>query len=168
MIKFIISASVSSLFFGLFGVNWDSVDEKIELEFPSVEFVSTETLMKNYSSNESDFPIIIDVREQDEFRVSHLREALNLQAAASISQLYQDTDTAIVVYCSVGYRSAGVAEELRQLGYTNVLNLRHSIFEWANRGYPMVNAVGETEKAHPFNKAWGKLLDNPLHSYSPP
>lgn len=164
MSKLIVAASISSFLFGLFGVDWDSVDKKIDREFPAVEFVSTAALVQKYQGDESALPLIIDVRELEEYQVSHLQGALNLKTGDSISQLVQDKDTAIVVYCSVGYRSAGVAEELRQLGYTNVLNLRHSIFEWANEGYPMVSGAGETEKAHPFNSAWGALLDKPLHS----
>ena len=168
MSKLIVAASISSFLFGLFGVDWESVDKKIDREYPNIEFVSTVTLAQEYQSGDSGLPLIIDVREQEEFQVSHLQNALNLKTGDSISQLYPDKDTAIVVYCSVGYRSAGVAEELQQLGYTNVLNLRHSIFEWANEGYPLVNSLGETEKAHPFNSAWGALLDKPLRSYDLP
>ena len=168
MIKLIISAALSSFLFGLFGVNWDSVDKEIDQEFPNIEFVSTAELIRQYQNKDADFPLIIDVREQEEFQVSHLQEALNLKTGDSISELYPNKNMPIVVYCSVGYRSAGVAEELQQLGYTNVLNLRHSIFEWANKGYPMVSGAGETEKAHLFNAAWGALLDEPLHSYSAP
>ncbi|PCJ23226.1 MAG: sulfurtransferase [SAR86 cluster bacterium] len=168
MIQLIVTASIFSFISGFFGVNWSAVDEKIELEFPRVEFVSTAVLIQQYQDLDSGFPLIIDVREQDEFRVSHLQNALNLETADSVARLYEDKDTPIIVYCSVGYRSARVAEGLSQLGYTNVLNLHHSIFEWANKGYPMVNNDGETKKAHPFNRAWGALLDEPLRSYSIP
>lgn len=168
MIKLIAAASLSSILFGLFGVDWESVDKKIEREFPAIEFVSTAALVQTYQREAADLPLIIDVREQEEFQVSHLQDALNLRSGDSISRLYQDRATPIVVYCSVGYRSAAVAEELRQLGYSNVLNLRHSIFEWANAGYPLVNDAGETDKAHPFNAAWGALLAKPLRAYDLP
>lgn len=169
----IVSASVSSFFFGLFGVNWESVDEKIEREFPGVEFVSSDTLIRQYGESgqtpveDSRLPIIIDVREAEEFRVSHLQYALNLKTGQSVAQVITDKDTAIIVYCSVGYRSAGVAAELESLGYTRVLNLRHSIFEWASKDYPMINQTGDTDKVHPFSRAWGALVEQSLHSYSP-
>lgn len=168
MIKLIAAASISSFLFGLFGVNWESVDNRIDREYPNIEFVSSSDLIQQYQASDQIHTLIIDVREQEEFQVSHLQNALNLKTGDAITQLYQDKDTPIVVYCSVGYRSAGVAEELRQMGYTDVRNLRHSIFEWANKGYPMVNGAGETEKAHPFNTAWGALLDKPLRSYLSP
>jgi 3-mercaptopyruvate sulfurtransferase SseA len=70
-----------------------------------------------------------------------------------------------VVYCSVGYRSAIVAAQLQALGYSNVLNLRHSIFEWAEKGYPLLNEAGDTNKVHPYNRAWGALIDASYHFY---
>jgi rhodanese-related sulfurtransferase len=109
------------------------------------------------------------VRESDEFRVSRLDDALNLESADAISDLIAQRglskDTEIIVYCSVGYRSASVAADLQARGFTKVLNLEHSLFEWANKGYPMTSASGSTDKVHPFNKAWSVLVDDSLHAY---
>ncbi|MBL4821350.1 MAG: rhodanese-like domain-containing protein [Gammaproteobacteria bacterium] len=164
MSKLVISATITSFFFGLFGVDWGAVDQKIENEFPQVSFVSTTELNQLYRSGES-LPVIIDVREEEEFQVSHLEQALNIKTGIEAAQQIPDKNAEIIVYCSVGYRSANVAAQLESLGYTKVRNLRHSIFEWANKGYPMSNAGGDTAKAHPFNRAWGKLLNQNLHQY---
>lgn len=169
MFNLIVAASISSFFFGLFGVSWESVDEKIEREFPAVQAVSTEVLLRRYESLSGNLPVIIDVREGDEFRVSHLDDALNLESADAIADLIArrglGKDAEIVVYCSVGYRSAAVAADLQERGFTQVLNLEHSLFEWANLGYPMINASGSTDKVHPFNRAWSVLVDDSLHAY---
>lgn len=169
MLKLIVSASLSSFFFGLFGVNWDSVDAKIEREFPAVQSVSTDSLHSRYGESGAELPLIIDVRELDEYRISHLDGAVNLETAAAIAELVEGRglakDTEIVVYCSVGYRSAAVATQLQEQGYTEVLNLQHSIFEWANKGYPLSSPTGPTDKVHPFNRAWGVLVDDTLHAY---
>lgn len=169
MLKLIAAASVSSFFFGLFGVSWESVDEKIEREFPAVQAVSTDMLLMRYGAMDDSLPLVIDVREIDEFRVSHLDAALNLESADAISAMLTQRglskDTEIIVYCSVGYRSASVAADLQKLGFTQVLNLEHSLFEWANKGYPMRNASGSTDKVHPFNRAWSVLVDDSLHAY---
>lgn len=169
MIKLIAAASVSSFFFGLFGVSWESVDEKIEREFPGVQTVSTDALLTRYATADAKLPIIIDVREDGEFRVSHLDDALHLESAEAISDVITERglskDTEIIVYCSVGYRSASVAADLQERGFTQVLNLEHSLFEWANKGYPMTSASGSTNKVHPFNKAWSVLVDESLHAY---
>ena len=169
MIKLIAAASVSSFFFGLFGVSWKSVDEKIEREFPGVQTVSTDVLLMRYEAADATLPIIIDVREIGEFRVSHLNEALHLESAEAIFDAIADRglskDTEIILYCSVGYRSASVAADLKERGFTQVLNLEHSLFEWANKGYPMTSSSGSTDKVHPFNKAWSVLVDEALHAY---
>ncbi len=169
MLKLVISASISSFFLGLFGVNWESVDEKIEREFPGVDYISTNELLGHYGEPVSSLPIIIDVRAPEEFAISHLQRALNLETEDSIAEWLATNglskDAAIIVYCSVGYRSAAVAQQLQQMGFTRVRNLKHSIFEWANKAYPMINASGETDKVHPFNRAWSVLLDESLHAY---
>jgi rhodanese-related sulfurtransferase len=159
------STCVTMFLFGLFGISWDKIDEAISRDYPSVKFISTDELSSLQHNSDSEFPLLIDVRDPAEFRVSHLQDAINLVSARLIAERVVDKNTELVVYCSVGYRSAGVAQELETMGYTSVKNLRHSIFEWANKHYPMVNENGITTKVHPFNRTWGKLLDESLHAY---
>lgn len=158
-------AYISFFFFGLFGMSWDKVDEAIAKNYPEIASISTDELNSLYHDPSSQLPLIIDVREQAEFKVSHLQGAINLNNAKLIAEQVADKNVELIVYCSVGYRSSGLAQELAAMGYTRVRNLRHSIFEWANKHYPMVNENGITNKAHPFNKTWGKLLDESLHAY---
>ena len=169
MLNFIAAASISSFFFGLFGVSWESVDDKIRREFPSVKSVSTDQLRSRYEEAGEILPLVIDVREVDEFGVSHLGDALNLETAQAIVNMVAQRglgkETEIVVYCSVGYRSAVVAADLQELGFTRVFNLEHSLFDWANKGYPMIDSNGSTDKVHPFNRAWSVLVDDSLHAY---
>ena len=169
MFKLIAASSVSSFFFGLFGVSWESVDAKIQSEFPGVQSVSTDVLFAWYEASDFKRPIIIDVRKDPEFRVSHLDGALHLESAEAISSAIAERglgkDTEIIVYCSVGYRSASVAANLQARGFTKVLNLEHSLFEWAQKGYPMTGGSGSTDKVHPFNRAWSILVDDSLHAY---
>lgn len=168
MLKFLITASLTSFLFGLFGVSWDDVDGKISEAYPTVVALTSSELLTDLAPTATDQPLLIDVREPAEFEVSHLRKAMNLTSAAAIAERIPDRDAAIVVYCSVGYRSAGVAAELEALGYRRVRNLHHSLFEWANLGLPMVNSAGEdTPLVHPFNRAWGALVDSDLRSYTP-
>ena len=164
MFKILVSASLSSFLFGLFGVSWDSVDQKIDSKYPRVNFISTEELRSNQQS-EAPLLHVFDVRGSEEFAVSHLSGALNYSESSSIAGLFANKNTEIIVYCSVGYRSAAVADELAVLGFTNVRNLKHSIFEWAEKGYPLVNSEGVVQSVHPYNRAWGALIDESLHQY---
>ena len=166
MLKANLMLGLTYMLLGFFGISWGSVDKKIDREFPDVEFISTDELAAQQQTGNS--PVIIDVREQEEFVVSHLQSALNLESGAAVAEQFPDKQTPIVVYCSVGYRSAAVADELTTLGYTNVRNLRHSIFAWADQGLPLINAKGSTDKVHPFNRIWGRLVDKDLHDYEAP
>ena len=46
-------------------------------------------------------------------------------------------NTKIVTYCSVGYRSERIGEKLMKQGFTDVSNLKGSLFKWANQGYEL-------------------------------
>ena len=154
-----------SSFLSLFGVSWDSIDKKIDDEFPDISFIEGEELQ--VIANDDDRPVIIDVREAKEFAVSHLTDALHIESALAIAQALPDKETPIVVYCSVGYRSAGVAAELESLGYSSARNLRHSIFAWAEQQRPLTDGQGSTTSVHPYNRIWGSLVSRSLHAYEP-
>lgn len=115
------------------------------------------------SSHQGDF-IFLDARELEEYRVSHIKDAkylgYNKIDRDLISQL--DKSTKIVVYCSVGYRSEKITEQLRKEGFEQVYNLYGSIFEWSNRDLPLYNSDGQlTDSIHTYNRAWSKWVDNP-------
>ena len=65
-------------------------------------------------------------------------------------------------YCSVGYRSSRLAEELRARGFENVFNLEGSLFQWANEGRPLYRGEERVDQAHPYDEEWGQLLDRRL------
>lgn len=125
----------------------------------NVPYMSVETL----SLPNSD-AILLDARELEEFKVSHLKNSLfvsynNFDLKKTLSKLPKDKNTKIVVYCSLGIRSETVAYKLIQAGYTNVYNLYGGIFEWKNKGFQIVDTLGNpTEKIHAFSKSWGKWL----------
>ena len=116
--------------------------------------------------------ILLDTRESEEFEISHLENALwighdqfNMERFLN---LYPDKDAPLVVYCSIGVRSEDIGEKLQEAGYTNVQNLYGGIFEWKNKGYPVVDIKKEkTEKVHAYSKYWGRLLTNAEKVYSP-
>lgn len=104
--------------------------------------------------------VFLDAREPEEFSVSHIRNAryigykdLNLDVIKDLPK-----DTAIIVYCSVGYRSQKVTEKLLEAGFTNVHNLYGGIFEWVNSGRPVVDQKGVTQRVHAYSRSWSKWL----------
>jgi 3-mercaptopyruvate sulfurtransferase SseA len=73
-----------------------------------------------------------------------------------------DKSTPILLYCSIGYRSEKVGEKILKMGFKDVTNLYGSIFAWANAGYELKNAKGETtNQIHTYNNEWAKWILNP-------
>ncbi len=106
--------------------------------------------------------LILDARTEAEYTVSHLAGAqrVDITSDAAIATLLKtdSKDKQVVVYCSVGYRSAKVAQQLQQSGFQNSFNLEGGLFRWANEGRPIVHAEQPTQLVHPYNKWWGLLL----------
>lgn len=133
-------------------------DKKVEQTINhTVDIISPEDL-----SRIKDHTYIIDTREQVEYDVSHIPGA----HFGGYNQFKIDTfanlpkDTIIVVYCSIGYRSEKIGEQLEKAGFTNVYNLYGSLFEWANQSYPLENKIGEsTKQVHTYSKNWSKWVD---------
>ena len=87
--------------------------------------------------------VLIDVRENDEFRAGHLPGARGIGRGIleyHIAEEVPDTETEIVLYCRGGNRSALAADSLQSMGYTNVLSLRGGWKEWtADPARPVSN-----------------------------
>lgn len=147
---------------------WSTVKRQIHKELPKVRHISGDELSARLESAERS-PLVLDVRQLEEYEVSHLRGAIHVEpgAAEPLAGMDIDRHMPIVTYCSVGYRSAQLAHRLEELGFTDVANLEGSIFEWANRGRPVVRDGVEVRQVHPYNRRWGRLLDAELHAYAP-
>lgn len=112
--------------------------------------------------------VYIDAREQQEYKVSHIKDAVWVG--------YDDFDIArmddvpkdkkVIVYCSVGKRSEDVTEKLVNAGYEDVANLYGGIFEWVNQGEPVYKDGEETSRVHAYSKTWGIWLKDGEKVYS--
>ena len=104
---------------------------------------------------------IVDARELREFQVSHLQSAIHLGTKEfdlkGVDKLISK-DKECVVYCSVGYRSGALAEQLIQQGY-EAYNLRGGIFAWMNRGQLVYDEKEQvTKRIYGYNEKWSKWL----------
>ena len=89
---------------------------------------------------ESGDPVIVDVREQDEWDEGRIPGAVHVPRGhleSRIEAVAPDHDRAIVVYCSVGNRSAFAAKTLEELGYTDVVSLSGGFTDWKRNGFPV-------------------------------
>ncbi len=105
--------------------------------------------------------MILDTRAPEEYQISHLPGALHVGFEAFDVDQLEDVprDQEIVVYCTVGYRSERIGEQLQQAGFKQVKNLYGGIFAWKNRDLEVVNPEGQpTDKVHTYNALWSVWL----------
>ena len=114
------------------------------------------------SMQNEDF-LLLDTRENEEYEVSHIKDAL-LVGYDEFDISLIDTvffDKKIVVYCSVGYRSSKIAYKLYERGFKNVYNLYGGIFKWVNEGRIIVSGKEKTLNLHAYDQDWGRYITNP-------
>lgn len=142
------------------GWQWDTVKSEIHREHPDLIQLATRELAGWLANPREPAPLLLDVRTQAEFDVSHLPAAhrVSPDAQPSSVELPLARDVPIISYCSVGLRSAEFAERLRAAGYTRVYLLDGSIFKWANEDRALASAHGAATTVHPQNKTWEHLL----------
>lgn len=146
-------------------VSLEALKTELHARYPDVRTLTTEDLRRWQADAARSQPIVLDVRSREEYAVSRLPGAVPApDASAAIRALAgRAKDAPVVVYCSVGYRSAVLARTLGRRGYTNVANLDGSLFEWANRGFPLEPAR-VPPAVHPYDRQWGRYLDSALWS----
>ena len=89
-------------------------------------------------------PILIDVREQNEWDAGYLRGATHAPKGTisfAIGNIAPDRSAPILLYCAGGVRSAAAAETLAGLGYTNLRSLAGGINGWSAAGLPVVETT---------------------------
>ncbi|NQS92046.1 MAG: rhodanese-like domain-containing protein [Chloroflexi bacterium] len=59
------------------------------------------------------------------------------QIDQELSQLPEDKNSKIVVYCRSGSMSSVAAEKLVSLGYTNIINLERGFHAWEEAGFSL-------------------------------
>jgi len=70
--------------------------------------------------------LLVDTREESEWAAGHVAGAVHLGKGIierDIESKVPDKDTKLVLYCGGGFRSALVADNLRQMGYTQAISL---------------------------------------------
>lgn len=88
-------------------------------------------------SRSKPLPVIIDVREADEYAQGHIAGAKLLSRGTleqKADQLIPDFSTPLVVYCSRGERAPSVAEDLLRMGYQDVRSLKGGLQNWLESG----------------------------------
>lgn len=118
------------------------------------------TLKPTQINKLSDYQVL-DAREQKEFEVSHLPEALwvgyDTFTFTSVGKLKKDQP--VLIYCTVGARSQEIGKRLQAAGFSKVYNLYGGILQWANDGRELISQGKPTTRVHTYSKSWGIWLN---------
>lgn len=84
--------------------------------------------------------IVLDVREDSEYRSGHIINALHMplgRVQEQAGELEKHKDKPIIVGCRSGQRSARACGMLKKAGFDNVYNLSGGVLAWQNAGLPL-------------------------------
>tara|TARA_B100001173_G_scaffold288243_1_gene277218 strand:+ start:443 stop:817 length:375 start_codon:yes stop_codon:yes gene_type:complete len=95
--------------------------------------------VKAMLDKEEDFSLV-DVREDREWIQGHIVGASHLGKGVierDIGNVIVNKDELIVLYCQGGFRSALAGENLKKMGYKNVLSMSGGFSDWLNNNFPI-------------------------------
>uniref|UniRef100_UPI00398F85ED tRNA uridine(34) hydroxylase-like isoform X1 n=2 Tax=Pristiophorus japonicus TaxID=55135 RepID=UPI00398F85ED len=149
----------------------------VRKSFQSVQVVSSAALEQRLAQNR-DQMLLLDTRSAAEYEVSHLEGAVRIDPETTdMEHVVKElglTDCAggrdVVCYCTVGYRSSGVAQKLGEFlaseagqglcGPPKVYNLEGGLVKWANERKAIVDSQNQpTSLVHPYSAVWAPLLE---------
>jgi len=87
----------------------------------------------------ADSAMMIDVRENFEFRGKKIHDAVNIPSSGNL-EYASDTlskNLSLFFYCTTGYRSRRVAEFFYDQGFGDLYNLEGGITAWKKDGFPV-------------------------------
>ena len=141
-------------------------EHKLERQFP-VPQIDTDSLAALLASGQGKL-LLFDTRSPREYRTSRIEGALQVdwnideaQFSRRFGEMVRGRD--VVFYCSIGYRSSALLQELSayldSAGVLRAANLRGGIFGWYNEGRTVVDSLGSpTDSIHPYDEEWGRLV----------
>lgn len=140
----------------------------VRLAARGVDTVTPDQLLQQIHEGQS--ISLLDARTETEYAVSHIPGARRIDPRDPDLQALDGAEAApIVIYCSVGWRSARVARLLTARGFRSVRSLEGGLFEWANRRGPLVDDRGyATTVVHPYGFPAFLLLKRALRARGAP
>lgn len=143
----------------------DEIQQDIEDQYQNISHIDGNHVL----TMKSEKTIIFDVRQQAEFDVSHLKNAIRIPPNINNKDFMntfgdQVEGKNVIFYCSVGGRSSFLASRLKpsllKQGAKNIYNLKGGIFQWRNQQRTLIQNELPTQYIHPFNPLWGLLIED--------
>jgi sulfur-carrier protein adenylyltransferase/sulfurtransferase len=117
--------------------NFQEIMAEARKEIPEVSAQQVNELLKNNGKS----PILLDVRESDEWRQGHLEGALPLPRGfleIKVESAIPDKNSPVIAYCAGGTRSLLAAKVMKEMGYQNVSSMAGGYGAWKNGGFKWV------------------------------
>ncbi|MHA2116977.1 MAG: rhodanese-like domain-containing protein, partial [Candidatus Thorarchaeota archaeon] len=91
-------------------------------------------------NNNTDYPdlLVLDVRNQWEYDISHLHDSLLIplgELESRLDEIQSYNETEIIVYCRTGVRSQEGSDILVANNFTMIFNMLGGITAWIDAGY---------------------------------
>jgi rhodanese-related sulfurtransferase len=149
----------------------EQIEKSLE-EGSSIRHVDVENILSSLNKH-SDNTYLFDVRDPDEYAVSHLAGAIRLDPESdpgdfleTYGYLLEQGD--VIFYCAVGTRSTELAQLIADLiddqashaefSAAAPANMKGGIFHWHNDSLPLVDTEGSTDFVHPYSWFQKRLL----------
>ncbi len=126
----------------------EALYRRYKRSFPETPEVTVDELLAMRGREET---VIVDGREGAEREVSMIPGAISLEEFER--GIDEHKDRAVVVYCTIGYRSGLVTKSLHERGL-RAYNLRGGILAWLDAGQEVADAEGETRRVHVYGSKW--------------
>src|SRR5210317_224859 len=126
---------------------WSDVKSKQEISAEAkskAPHISSQQLAE-YLSEKEDI-VLLDIRTEAEYEAGHIQGAQWFPRGKLeyyIQERIKNADSKIVLYCRTGGRSALATLTLKDMGYTNVVDLEGGFKEWVAEGNTFFNLHGE-------------------------
>ena len=126
---------------------WSDIKSKQEISSEAkakAPHISSQQLA-GYQLADEEF-VLLDIRTEAEYEAGHIQGARWFPRGKLeyyIQETIKDPNSKVVLYCRTGGRSALAALTLKDMGYTNVVDLEGGFKEWVAGGNTFYNLHGE-------------------------
>ncbi len=130
---------------GFAAENWpDSVDQYVAQVRKTIDT----TEMDGYLAvvNNPNGALLVDVREETEFKAGHVPGTVNVSRGRLEFRIWKplgypgkvEMNRKIYVQCATGGRATLAAKQLKDIGFTNVTAVVMELADWQKKGHPFV------------------------------
>ena len=128
------------LFIALMVVTFLLLQELFESALRKFEMISPILVVAKMNNED---PVILDVREANEFKTGHIEGAINTPLSnfdKELEKLSKFKNKALIVVCQTGTRSTTACKKLTSLGFERVFSMIGGMQAWEESKYPITKS----------------------------